>query len=157
MIWPQNLDGSSSIYIQWRNNCSLAKWIWGTPPCSRLSRKSAILEAQNEGKLQKKRQCSVVATSRHRPQLGTSTSPNFQSLFLDHKVLLINSTWKLFRLRGIFSFNIRLKLLLEISKSNVSTPSLSLVRSPGGGSWCCSIRSVLNAFEKKCLSLKTEW
>ena len=134
MIWSQNFDWNSSMYIQCKNNFSLAKWIRGTPLCNFLSRKLAIFDAQNVGNVQKNRQCSVVATSKQMLQFGVSTSPNFQSLLPDHKVLLTNSTWKLLSLRGIFSFKIRLKLLIVSSKSKVSTPSLSLVRRPGGGS-----------------------
>ena len=147
------LDGSSSIYIQCRNSFSLARWTCGTPPCSFLSRKLAILEAQKLGNLQKNKQCSVVATSKQILQFGDSACPNLNSLFLDHNVLFINSICRLLRLSGIFSFRTRLKLLMEISRSKVSTPSLSLVRRPGGGSWCCSIMRFLSAFEKKNLFL----
>ena len=82
----------------------------------------------------KNRQCSVVATSKQILQFGDSACPNLKSLFLDHNVLFINSICRLLRLSGIFSFRTRLKLLMEISRSKVSTPSLPLVRRPGGGS-----------------------
>ena len=88
MIWSQNFDWNSSMYIQCKNNFSLAKWIRGTPLCNFLSRKLAIFDAQNVGNVQKNRQCSVVATSKQMLQFGESTSPNFQSLLRDHRVLL---------------------------------------------------------------------
>ena len=53
MIWSQNFDWNSSMYIQCKNNLSLAMWIRGTPLCNLLSRKLAILDAQNAGNWQK--------------------------------------------------------------------------------------------------------